>query len=126
MEKIKVIGESCFIFSGEKSKIITDPWFGESICGGSWSQFPSPSISRSDLYDITHIFISHVHADHCCIESIKKIFHFSPKAKIFILNRKDSSCYLQKKLTIAFGSKIKDRLKIHDPYKEYKHGDFKT
>ena len=49
VESIKVIGESCFIFSDKRNKIITDPWFGESIYGGSWTQFPYPSLSLSDL-----------------------------------------------------------------------------
>lgn len=126
MDSIKVIGESCFIFSDKRYKIITDPWFGESIYGGSWTQFPMPYINSSDLTNISHIFISHVHADHCCLSSIKKIFTFSPNSKIILLNRKESCCYLSRKIISYFGDEIKKRILIHDPYKQYNLGNFRT
>ena len=126
MSLIKVLGESCFLFSNKKTKIITDPWFGESIYGGSWTQFPSPQISLSDISNITHIFISHVHADHFSYKSIKKILHYNPQVKIIILKRNSKNCILTKKLIANFGVSIIDRLLIYDGYKKYKTGAFNT
>lgn len=126
MGSIKVIGESCFIFSNGINKIITDPWFGESIYGGAWSQFPIPSLNSKELKNISHIFISHVHADHCCISSLKKIFKYSPEAQILILNRIDQVCYLKKKLLINFGDEILQKLVMLDPYKLCKINNFRV
>ena len=124
--KIKVLGESSFIFSEENTKIITDPWFGESIYGGSWTQFPPPKISIEDLKEITHIFISHVHSDHCCFSSLKKILLYSPNAKIIFLNRGEGRCFLKKKLLAKLGDSIQNKFLIQDAYKEQLNGVFRT
>ena len=126
MSFIKVLGESCFLFSDKKTKIITDPWFGESIYGGSWTQFPPPKVTLSDISNITHIFISHVHADHCSCKSLRKILEYSPKTKIIILDRKKSDCFLTKKLIANFGDSISERLLIYEAYKKYITGSFST
>ena len=126
MSSIKVLGESCFLFSENGTKIITDPWFGESIYGGAWTQFPPPQISLLDISNISYIFISHVHADHCSCKSLKKIFEYNPQAKIIILDRDNSDCILRKKLVANFGESLVDKLLIHKAYKKYKTGTFST
>lgn len=116
--KIDVIGESSFIIDTGSFVVITDPWFGESIYGGAWSQFPLPKVNPKQLQKITHIFISHVHADHCCLSSINKILSASPEAEILIMDRLDMPCYLSKKLASAFNKNIIDRITKLKPYNE--------
>ena len=118
-----VIGESCFLFTVGKYKIITDPWFGESIYGGAWTQFPLPRISLEQLQGLTHVFISHVHPDHCCIHSIKKILQYSPAAKPIIMDRGDSPCYISKKLSRLLGKGLIEGCIRLKPYVKYDLGD---
>ena len=44
--------------------IITDPWLSQGIFDNSWVPFPPVYESQNALRDVTHCFISHIHADH--------------------------------------------------------------
>ena len=117
---IKVLGESCFLFEKQGFKLITDPWFGESIYGGAWSQFPIPRVSRADLNNITHIFISHIHADHFCIASIEKIIKTSPNVKFVIL---ETQKLVSKRIHQVFGDTFFGTILFCPAYKEILIGD---
>lgn len=120
---LDIVGESCFILKSDASVLITDPWFGENIYGGAWTQFPRPQIYIDQLRIVTHIFISHVHADHCCLSSLDKIFKYSPNAQIVIMDRGKKPCFITKKLVSHYGDLILNSLVYIEPYKEFRVND---
>jgi L-ascorbate metabolism protein UlaG (beta-lactamase superfamily) len=118
-ESIEIIGESSFLFSFDGTKILTDPWFGEPIYGGAWTQFPLPCVKPSQIRDVKYIFISHVHPDHCCIQSIQKVLKVSPGCKFLLMDREDRPCYLTKKLLSVLKEKLAERIIPIKPYESY-------
>ena len=116
---IDVVGESCFLIQQDNISLLTDPWFGEPIYGSAWTQYPLPKISYQQICSITHIFISHVHADHCCIASIKKILSKVPDVKIILMKRLNAPCFVTKKLLVNFGSSILDNIVYLTPFESY-------
>ena len=118
MTVVDVIGESCFLFKSGDISLITDPWFGESIYGGAWTQYPTPKVCEAQLKSISHVFISHVHADHCCIASLSKIFKYGNSPQILMLDRGSNNCYLTQKLHGCFGPEIESRIRRLSPYSQ--------
>jgi hypothetical protein len=118
-KNIEVIGESSFLFDFDGIKLLTDPWFGEAIYGGAWSQFPIPYVEPSQICELSYIFISHVHSDHCCIESINKAMRNSPDCKFLIMDRGEKDCFLTKKLSAILKDDFLDRIVKIKPYVEY-------
>jgi hypothetical protein len=54
-----------------KYKIALDPWIKSGIYDGGWSLFPETSIDEDILKDVTHLYISHLHEDHCDPSALK-------------------------------------------------------
>lgn len=67
--KITKFGHCCLLIEENNTKILTDP--------GEWSDLPS------DLASINAIFITHEHADHIHIESLRKIIAANPELQVF-------------------------------------------
>lgn len=72
MFKITYITHSSILIETEDAKVITDPWFNGPAYLDHWHVFPKPiDISYKD--DVTHVFITHGHEDHCHIPTLGKI-----------------------------------------------------
>jgi len=82
--KVTLIADSCFLFEHDGIRILTDPWIGKTVAGGSWIQFPPPTISASEIGRLDYIFISHIHEDHCQLSTIKEL---DRNASIVLLDR---------------------------------------
>ncbi|WP_348945376.1 MBL fold metallo-hydrolase [Chitinibacter sp. FCG-7] len=71
--KVQLIADSCFLFEFNGVRVLTDPWIGGAIYGGSWLQYPPPTIQAKDIGALDYIFISHIHEDHCDLKTLEKL-----------------------------------------------------
>lgn len=83
--KVTYIADSTFVFEHEGIRLLTDPWIGTTIYGGSWVQFPKPTVRAEDIGPLDYIFISHIHEDHCDPATIAKL---DRNATILLMERK--------------------------------------
>lgn len=67
--KITKLGHCCMLIEVEGKKILTDP--------GAWSDFKQNEITDLDL-----ILITHEHADHIHVDSLKIVMQNNPQAKL--------------------------------------------
>lgn len=68
-------------------RILCDPWFIPGAFDGSWFQWP-PLVTRpEDLTDYTHIYITHIHPDHCDVRTLKKLKN--KNVPVILLKRQD-------------------------------------
>lgn len=54
-------------------KILTDPWLDDGIYYGSWFLYPPYRLPDSILDDIDYIYVSHIHPDHFCDASMRRL-----------------------------------------------------
>lgn len=75
MNSMRLVHHSnaCFSLFYKNLHFLFDPWLEAPAVGGGWAQFPPVKIKTEDLPKIDYIFISHIHSDHCEIETLKKI-----------------------------------------------------
>lgn len=83
--KVTLIADSCFLFEYKGVRVLTDPWIGGTVAGGSWIQYPQPTIRAEDIGPLDYIFISHIHEDHCQLQTLRKL---DASASIILLDRK--------------------------------------
>lgn len=98
MFKVEYKYSACIKIVTDDIKILCDPWFGENAYYGTWQQFP-PIRDKIDLigdYDI--IYISHIHPDHYCPETIRELFSKHGSKRIIIADWGSSPNYLAKKI----------------------------
>ena len=55
--------------------ILCDPWLTNRIFDGSWMVFPPVYDVDSAINGVTHVFISHIHKDHCDFNLMSKFPH---------------------------------------------------
>src|SRR3989338_1609092 len=104
--QVTYVADSTFLFEHEGLRILTDPWIGSTIYGGSWQQYPPPVIKAEDLGHLNYIFISHVHEDHCDPATLAKL---DKNATIITMDRRPNFVEnFLKKIDLRF----KDILKI--------------
>ncbi|MCX6021366.1 MAG: MBL fold metallo-hydrolase [Chloroflexi bacterium] len=61
---ITSIGHASFLIETRGKRILCDPWFTPAYFA-SWVPFPSnEALDRSQIGDVTHLYISHLHRDH--------------------------------------------------------------
>ena len=82
--KITLIADSCFLFEYQGIRILTDPWIGTTTYDGAWMQFPQPVITASEVGSLDYIFISHIHEDHCDLQTLLDL---DRNAKVILMDR---------------------------------------
>ena len=88
---------ACISVVTSDTTILCDPWFSDNAYHGTWARFPRFELSSSFIGDFDFIFLSHIHPDHYCKESILKLFDlFGPKP--ILISERANPNYLQKKL----------------------------
>ena len=63
------------------NEFIFDPWLYGSLYNNSWYPYGKKTLKKNRLKKIKYCFISHLHQDHCDIDTIK----YFPKKTIFII-----------------------------------------
>lgn len=59
-------------------KVLCDPWLTEGIYYGSWYHYPPLEVGPEDFHDVNYIYLTHIHPDHCDIESLKRFPKSTP------------------------------------------------
>lgn len=70
--RIQYISSACTLIENEGIRILCDPWLTEGIYYGSWYHYPLPALTTKDFQDVDYIYITHIHPDHCDVESLKQ------------------------------------------------------
>jgi len=86
--KIKCLNNATTFIDSGTDKIVLDPWVVGNLYHNSWSAFPYYENYKKYFKSISHILISHFHADHFDPETLKLI---DRKAKVFVPNLKFNS-----------------------------------
>lgn len=102
---------ACIVISTPDITLLCDPWFGDHTYHGTWERFPRHEITREFIGEFDAIWISHIHPDHYCYESITKLFQIYGEKPIYITDWKDKKNYLKFKL---MGDGIVDNVKTLD------------
>lgn len=59
-------------------RVLTDPWLTDSVFYGSWRHNPPLTVTPEDFHDVDAIYISHIHQDHCDLETLKRLRKSTP------------------------------------------------
>ena len=89
---------ACIKIKTDNISILCDPWFGDNTYYGTWTQFPEIKDKFELIGDFDFIYLSHIHPDHYCEQSIKDIIKKYPEKKIIITDWGSKPNYLKKKL----------------------------
>ncbi len=79
--------------------ILFDPWFGDNAYDGTWTQYPKYENIFELVGEFDYIYISHIHPDHYCKDTLKSLFDKYGEKKILIADwGKNHTNYLERKL----------------------------
>lgn len=79
---VRYVKSATVVIEHKGKKVLCDPWLTDGIYYGSWFAYPAPTHTAKDFQDIDYIYISHVHPDHCDVETLKDL----PKVPVIILD----------------------------------------
>lgn len=82
---VEFIASSTMMINHGAVSVLTDPWLIDGAYYGSWAHYPSLKTRTEDLYP-SHIYISHIHQDHCDVFTLSKLPERPP---VVICNFKD-------------------------------------
>lgn len=68
--KITFIANACAIYESDDFRLLADPWLIDGAFDGAWFHYPKLKTKPKDLHDVDAIYISHLHPDHYCLESL--------------------------------------------------------
>ena len=73
--EIKLYRSSTLGIKSQNFKLLTDPWLTDGEYYGSWSHYPMYDMSENieELNSYNAIYISHIHPDHCSVDTLKKL-----------------------------------------------------
>jgi UDP-MurNAc hydroxylase len=91
--KITHLSSATEIIEVNGLRILTDPWLDDGTYYGSWFLYPPYQLGSKILEDIDYIYISHIHPDHFCEETMAKLNKSIP---VLIHNFKDK--FLKRKI----------------------------
>ena len=73
--KIKLYRSSTVGIHFDDFKLLTDPWLTDGEYYGAWSHYPYFDIDKNlnELNSYDAIYVSHIHPDHCSINTLKRL-----------------------------------------------------
>ena len=54
-------------------RLLCDPWLVPGAFDGSWWQYPEVQTKPEELTEYTHLYISHIHSDHCDPRTLRRL-----------------------------------------------------
>jgi UDP-MurNAc hydroxylase len=98
MFKVYYKYSACIKVCTDDIAILCDPWFGGNAYEGTWGQYPPVKDARKLVGNFDAIYISHIHPDHYCAESIAELISFYGPKPIWIADWGNQPDYLAKKI----------------------------
>ena len=90
---------ACIKICTDDVNILCDPWFGKDAYEGTWTQFPQIQNIDDFIGNFDIVYLSHIHPDHYCPETLKILFNKFGEKEILIADWGDKHPnYLEKKL----------------------------
>jgi UDP-MurNAc hydroxylase len=98
MFRVQYKYSACIKILTNDVKILCDPWFGSNAYDGTWQQYPPIKNKLEMIGDFDIIYISHIHPDHYCRDTISEILEFTRNKPIIIADWQNHTNYLAKKI----------------------------
>lgn len=92
--KIRFVTNACFEIVLKEARIFCDPWLVPGAFDGSWWQWPPLRLRPEDFTEYTHLYISHIHTDHCDPKTLNRLPN--KDVPVIILKRKEG--FLRKRI----------------------------
>ncbi len=119
--KVTFISNAAAIYESQGFRLLADPWLSESCFDKSWYHDPPLLKTTPTSYlDVDALYISHIHQDHCDVETLK---HFRRDIPIVTLSDKYDFCakHLHKMgFTNIHGLRDRDAEQWKTPWTEMK------
>ena len=107
MFKVEYKYSACIKIVTDDAKILCDPWFGSSAYSGTWHQYPPVQDKIGLIGDFDIIYISHIHPDHYCSETIADLLSHYGCKNILVADWGQHPNYLAKKMASdGFGDNL--------------------
>lgn len=93
--KIKFFTNAMMEISSEHFRLLCDPWCIPGAFDGSWWHWPPLRTKPEDLVDYTHLYISHIHPDHCDLATLRRLPN---KTVPVIILKREGETFLRRKI----------------------------
>jgi len=80
--RLTYYANACCLMEVDGFRILTDPWLVDGAFEGSWCHYPPLKVKPQELAGVDALFVSHVHPDHCCPETLS---HFPRDIPVLVL-----------------------------------------
>ena len=98
MFKVEYKYSACIKIITNDIVILCDPWFITPANEGTWGHYPPVKEIKNLVGDFDVIYLSHIHSDHYCPDTIKYLFDHYGKKRILIADWGHANNYLLRKL----------------------------
>lgn len=71
--KVQFLKSSTVVIECRSVRILTDPWLVDGAYYGAWAHYPPFDWTEAGLSDIDYIYISHIHPDHFCPATLRRL-----------------------------------------------------
>jgi L-ascorbate metabolism protein UlaG (beta-lactamase superfamily) len=95
--ELKNPGNAFILLNYGSECLAIDPWIKSGIYDGGWSLFPDVDAKNISLDNVTHLFITHLHEDHCDPSALSAL---NKNVKAYI-PRVFGSIVIERKLAVA-------------------------
>ena len=68
--KVTYLTAASVLIETKGVKILSDPWYADGAFYGSWHHWPPFQYDPKEFEDVDYIYISHIHEDHLCPETL--------------------------------------------------------
>lgn len=92
--RIHFVTNACMEILAKDTRILCDPWLVPGAFDGSWWQNPPLRLKPQDFTEYTHLYISHIHQDHCDTYTLKQL----PNKDVPVIILKNPDGFVRKRV----------------------------
>lgn len=86
--EIRFVTNACMEILAGSARILCDPWLSGRAFDGAWTQWPPLRLRPEDFTRYTHVYVSHIHPDHCDPYTLRRLPN--KEVPVIILGSEDS------------------------------------